>query len=94
MDVLEQTLYTNDTSIIHVEAQKCHWTESVGWTEFDFIKVFLVAPCLDYRMNQVWLHQSLLGWSLHYMIILVGLNNWILHSYVVHSLFLCSDNYY
>jgi Holliday junction resolvase RusA-like endonuclease len=24
MDVLEQTLYTNDTSIIHVEAQKCH----------------------------------------------------------------------
>ena len=47
MDALEQTLFTNNTSIVRVEAKQCHSTDilkSMGWTKFDFIKVFSVDP--------------------------------------------------
>ncbi len=47
MDALEQTLYMNDTDIVHVECEKCccasDSVDSVGWTELNFWKVV----CID-----------------------------------------------
>ncbi len=50
MDALEQTLYMNDTNIVHVECEKCFCAsdsvDSVGWTELNFWKVV----CIDYTI--------------------------------------------
>ncbi len=47
LDALEQTLYMNDTNIVHVECEKCFCAsdsvDSVGWTELNFWKVV----CID-----------------------------------------------
>jgi Holliday junction resolvase RusA-like endonuclease len=46
MDALEQTLYMNDTNIVHVECEKCYCSDTivdkVGWTELLFRKVVCI----------------------------------------------------
>jgi Holliday junction resolvase RusA-like endonuclease len=48
MDALEQTLYMNDTNIVHVECEKCYCgsndnVDFVRWTKLNFWKVV----CID-----------------------------------------------
>jgi hypothetical protein len=48
MDVLEETLYMNNTNIVCAgKIKKCHSTdilEAVGWTKLHFIKVVCIDP--------------------------------------------------